>query len=85
MSEISRFFGISVHMYHNEHGPPHFHALYGEYSVSIRCADGSLRGHIPPRAARLLREWYDLHRQELLDNWSRAVLGLDLQPIEPLE
>lgn len=30
MPEISRFFGIVIAMYYNEHNPPHFHARYGE-------------------------------------------------------
>jgi len=30
MPEISRFFGIIIRMYYNEHVPPHFHAQYGE-------------------------------------------------------
>jgi ABC-type phosphate transport system permease subunit len=29
MSEISRFFGIIIAIYFNEHGTPHFHAKYG--------------------------------------------------------
>jgi hypothetical protein len=30
MPEISRFFGIAVTMYHNDHGTLHFHAYYGD-------------------------------------------------------
>jgi len=29
MPEISRFYGIVVKMFHNDHHPPHFHAEYG--------------------------------------------------------
>jgi len=29
MPEISRFFGILIRMYYDEHNPPHFHAIYG--------------------------------------------------------
>ena len=29
MPEISRFFGILISMYYNDHPPPHFHAKYG--------------------------------------------------------
>jgi len=31
MPEISRFFGIIIRMYFNDHVPPHFHAHYGEH------------------------------------------------------
>ena len=30
MPEISRFFGITILMYFDEHNPPHFHVKYGE-------------------------------------------------------
>lgn len=30
MSEISRFYGIIIHMFFNDHNPPHFHAEYQE-------------------------------------------------------
>ena len=30
MPEVSRFYGIVIAMYFNEHNPPHFHAKYGE-------------------------------------------------------
>jgi len=35
MPEISRFFGIIIRMYFNDHAPPHFHAHYGEHQVEI--------------------------------------------------
>jgi hypothetical protein len=30
MPEISRFFGISIKMFLDDHPPPHFHAEYGD-------------------------------------------------------
>jgi len=35
MPEISRFYGIIVRMYFDDHAPPHFHAFYGDDSVVI--------------------------------------------------
>ena len=29
MPELSRFYGIVIRMYFDDHGPPHFHAYYG--------------------------------------------------------
>jgi hypothetical protein len=29
MPEISRFFGIVIKMFYDDHNPPHFHAEYG--------------------------------------------------------
>jgi hypothetical protein len=30
MPEISRFFGIVIKMFFDDHNPPHFHAEYGD-------------------------------------------------------
>jgi len=35
MPEISRFFGIIIAIYYDDHNPPHFHARYGGQKVSI--------------------------------------------------
>jgi hypothetical protein len=43
-----------------------------------------LDGELPPRAARLVREWASLHRPELEANWGRAKRMEPVQPIEPL-
>jgi hypothetical protein len=33
---ISRFFGISIAMFFDDHGPPHFHARYAQGSAKVR-------------------------------------------------
>ncbi len=35
MPTISRFYGIIIRMFFEEHAPPHFHAQYGEFKASI--------------------------------------------------
>jgi len=35
MPEISRFYGIVILMYYDEHVPPHFHARYGEFQAVV--------------------------------------------------
>jgi len=30
MPEISRFYGIIIKMYYDDHNPPHFHVEYGK-------------------------------------------------------
>lgn len=35
MPEISRFYGIIIYMYLQDHNPPHFHARYEEYEIMI--------------------------------------------------
>jgi len=85
MPEISRFLGIVIGMFYSEHGVPHFHAVYGEHEVSIEIEGGVVHGEFPPRALRLVLEWAELHRAELLENWELARQGQPLKRIAPLE
>ena len=86
MPEISRFLGIIIAMYYNDHEPPHFHARYGEHKAiialeSLRVLDGAL----PSRVLGLVLEWVAVHRDELLLDWERARAKEPLLPIAPLE
>jgi hypothetical protein len=86
MPEISRFFGITIRMYHLDHAPPHIHARYGEYRAKFDIETGSLiEGRMPRRAQALVQEWCILHLDELKEAWT---LVQDRQPpkkIAPLE
>ncbi len=35
MPEISRFFGIVIYMYFDDHLPPHFHARYSGFEAVV--------------------------------------------------
>ena len=78
MPRISGFFGISIHMYWRDHGPPHFHAVYGEAEAAVSIDDLSiLHGARSPRVLGLVIEWATLHQEEFADLWKRA------QKLEP--
>ncbi len=85
MPELSRFLGIVIGMFHREHGPPHFHANYGDYEITVNILTGVVTGRFPRRALRHVLEWYDLHQRELLENWELAQQRLPLNKILPLE
>lgn len=85
MPEISRFLGIVIGMFYNEHGVPHFHAVYGDHEVSVEVESGTVHGQFPARAERLVLEWAALHKAELLENWQLARRGQVLKRIAPLE
>ena len=44
MPEISRFYGIVVKMFYDDHNPPHFHVEYNEYRAIITIEDGIADG-----------------------------------------
>ena len=85
MPEISRFLGIVIGMFYNEHGAAHFHAVYGEHEISVEVESGVFHGDFPQRALRHVLEWAAFHKQELLDNWELARQGRPLNRIAPLE
>ena len=41
-------------------------------------------GSMPRRAAALVKEWSELHRSELEENWRRREQALPLNKIDPL-
>jgi len=85
MPEISRFLGIVIGIFYSEHGIAHFHAVYGEHEVSVEVESGRIHGQFPARALRLVLEWAELHKGELLENWELARQGQPLKQIAPLE
>jgi len=85
MPELSRFFGIVIAMYYDDHTPPHFHAIYGSEKAEFRIDPlGVLKGRLPPRALALVMEWAALHQAELLEAWDRRAAGQAPPRIEPL-
>lgn len=86
MPEISRFWGIVIRIYLNDHGPPHFHAAYAEWEAIFDIGSlAILRGSLPRRAQSLVLEWAFLHRPELLQDWDLARSGGSPAPIPPLD
>jgi hypothetical protein len=85
LPEISRFFGIIISIFYDEHNPPHFHARYAEYKIAIDINSLKvLEGDFPPRALGLVIEWASLHKKELLEDWELSFQNLPPLKIEPL-
>lgn len=85
MPTISMFYGIKIMMFFDEHNPPHFHAVYDDFRASIRINDlAIMNGSLPPKALGLIVEWASLHKNELAENWNRAIEGELLMKINPL-
>ena len=85
MPELSRFLGIVIAMYYRDHPPPHFHAIYGEFDITVEIESGQVSGGFPKRALTHVLEWSTLHQQELLEAWALARLSRPLPKIDPLE
>ncbi|MGH2918189.1 MAG: DUF4160 domain-containing protein [Solirubrobacteraceae bacterium] len=82
MPTISRFLGLVIAMYFDDHDPPHFHALHADGEAKVRIDSLEL---IESTLARRQVRFVELHQEELAENWRRARTGERLQPIEPLQ
>jgi hypothetical protein len=81
MPEISRFLGIIITMYFDEHNPPHFHVQYNEFRASVDIRTLNLMvGTLPARVRGLVEEWAELHRDELMQMWQTS----EFHRIQPL-
>ena len=85
MPIISRFLGILITMYWQDHFPPHFHAKYGEYEITVEILTGVVEGKFPKRALSHVLEWYELHKEELIEDWELCKRRENPKPIAPLE
>jgi len=85
MPRISAFYGIVITMYWRDHPPAHFHSSYAGQVAKIEIESLELLdGWLPPRALRLVKEWAELHQDELRDDWDPARAHDALVPIDPL-
>ena len=85
MPIISRFFGIVITMYWDDHNPAHFHAKYGEYEAVVEIKSGIVSGKFSPRVLGLIQEWRILNEQALMEDWELCRKQEMLKQIKPLE
>ncbi|MCX6350281.1 MAG: DUF4160 domain-containing protein [Bacteroidetes bacterium] len=82
MPEISRFYGIVIYMFFNDHNPPHFKTKFGEFEANIFIENGTLlNGDLPLSKLKLVTAWSEIHKDELLEIWNSK----DFHKIAPLQ
>ena len=85
MPELCRFYGIVIRMFWEDHPPPHFHAIYGTHEALVEIASGEIiAGSLPTGARSLVKQWTELHPDELMHDWNLARTLQPLISIEPL-
>lgn len=85
MPTISIFYGIKIRMFFDEHNPPHFHAEYAEFHAIILIKEPLVQeGFLPSKQLRLVIAWAEIHKKELLENWTNAQSTKGLKRISPL-
>ena len=84
MPEISIFYGLIILMNFKDHSPPHFHVWYGDFKAIVTIQDGIIKGEMPQRALKMIFDWLEIHKSELMVDWNLAQTGDVLNKIEPL-
>ena len=84
MPELSRFYGIIIRMFNidKEHPLKHIHVKYNEHQAVIEIKTlNIIEGSLPKKARILVREWGELHQNELNEMWDTQ----NFHKIAPLE
>jgi len=84
MPVLSTFYGIIIHIYANDHNPPHIHARYGEYESSFTLDGELMNGEIPKKQRKLVEAWIALYSDEIYANWQLIQMGEPITKITPL-
>ncbi len=62
------------------------HVRFSEFKASVDIQSAEvLDGEIPQRQLRLVQAWIEIHRDELMADWSLALEGSAPFKIEPLK
>lgn len=85
MPEISRFLGIVIKMFYDDHEPPHFHAYYSGHEASFDIESlAVLQGELPARIRGYVVEWASEQQPKLRANWKSLRDDQTFKKIEPL-
>ena len=69
-----------------QHKLPHIHVKYGEEEGVYQIPEGKLlEGNLPSNKEKLLLAWIEIHKDELMADWSLAVTGQKIFNIDPLK
>ncbi len=85
MPVISRFLGVAIYMYWNDHNPPHFHAVWNEHEAIIAIDSAKvIAGEMPPNKLKYIENWCKINKLLLMENWELARQEKPLKKIEGL-
>ncbi len=84
MPTICEFDGMTIHVYVNEHNPPHIHVKCSGEEASIIIATGVVdKGKIPSGKLKKVRSWLEDRRQQVEHAFINAQSGLPPGKVPP--
>jgi hypothetical protein len=88
MPTLTIFHGIVISMHPekgSKHHVPHIHAQYAEHNASVSIADSTVvKGSLPENKMCLVKAWIEIHREDIMANWTQLQKGEEWFRIEPL-
>jgi len=67
-----------------KHKMPHFHAAYQDHTAAITFDGEVLEGSLPNSKLKLVTAWAEIHKDNLLANWTLLSQGERIFKIDPL-
>ena len=83
MPELSRFLGMVIQMYYDDHSEPHIHIRFADNRCKIDLDGNLIAGNIPLPKLHIVKRWTVMHHDELLNNWKKIRDGKQPERIEP--
>ena len=86
MPRISKFGGMTMVLYYNDHDPPHFHVV-GEYKTRIGIQTGKyLKGDppLPKKKEKEVIDWLEMWHDDIMKGWNDCREGTVPSKVPPL-
>lgn len=72
MPTIVKLGNIAIRVFANDHNPPHFHVVAGDYQISILLSDFTpMAGSMDRKSLSIALEWAEKNKGVLNDEWQR--------------
>jgi hypothetical protein len=70
---VEKINGLKIHIYADEHAPPHFHVLSSDIDAAFTIRDCTLiRGSVDGKTRDLIVYWHGSARRKLVEFWNRT-------------
>ncbi len=70
---VDKIRGLKIHIYPDEHAPPHFHVVAPGIDAAFSIADCSLiKGSVDSKTRDLIVYWYGAARPKLVEVWNNT-------------
>jgi Domain of unknown function (DUF4160) len=70
---VERVNGLKIHIFGNEHAPPHFHVQSAEINAAFAIRDCALlEGTVDSKTKKLIVYWHRMSIAKLVEVWNRT-------------